>query len=323
MAVRSDGLGSDNAAASSVASLSPRGVSRSVLLRLHGLPVEATQAGPGSGRLLGSATLRQAAAAVGVGTGEAADLCDKLVRAGVLAPGRPLSFVHPVIGEAIRDDTPHTERARLHRTAAELLAADGAGPDQVATHLVLTDEAGDPWAAEVLWAAGQLAHDRGDPDAAVRWLSRAVAEGVSPVPVALLRDLGEAEWLAGDLTPALDHLPGGGRGHRRPRRPGGHGLLLARVQGSVADVVGAAATIDGVLANRAQLPAATVLRLEAEAATYQLLNQVDADVVADRLAPLAGPAGDTVPGLFIQCSLAATRLLNGSAADAVALPDGG
>jgi DNA-binding CsgD family transcriptional regulator len=95
------------------------------------------------------------------------------------------------------------------------------------------------------------------------------------------------------------------------------GLLAARVQASVADVVGAATTVESVLADRDRLPDATVLRLEAEAATYQLLNQVDADVVADRLAPLAGPAGDTVPGLFVQCSLAATRLLKGSAAEAV------
>lgn len=332
VAVRSDGLGWDDAAAASVASLSPRGVSRSVLLRLHGLPAQATRLARAIGTFGDTATVRQAAQAAGMGTGEAADLCDRLVRAGVLAPGRPLSFVHPVIGEAIREDTPHGERARLHRTAAELLAADGAGPEQVATHLVLTDEAGDPWVAEVLWAAGRLARDRGAPGAAVRWLSRAVAEGVSPVPAALLRDLGEAEWLAGDPTPALDHLraaaPGLAGGAtvgdatadgatHDPTDRAATGLLLARVQGSVADVVGAAATIDGVLADRDQLPAATVLRLEAEAATYHLLNQVDADVVAARLAPLAGPAGDTVPGLLIQCSLAATRLLKGSAAEAV------
>lgn len=60
-----------------------------------------------------------------------------------------------------------------------------------------------------------------------------------------------------------------------------------------------------------------MLHLEAEKATYDLSNQVDADVVADRLAALAGPAGDTVAGLLIQCSLAATRLLKGSAAEAV------
>jgi len=317
VAVRSDGLGWDDAAAASVASLSPRGVSRSVLLRLHGLPAQATRLARAIGAFGDAATVRLAAQAAGMSTGEAADLCDGLVRAGVLGPGRPLSFVHPVIGEAIRDDTPHGERGRLHRAAAELLAADGAAADQVATHLALTDEAGDPWVAEVLWAAGRLAHDRGAPDAAVRWLSRAVAEGVSPVAAALLRDLGEVEWLAGDPTSALDHLQAAVKATANPADRATTALLLARVQGSVADLVGAAATIDGVLADRDRLPTATVLRLEAEAATYQLLNQVDADVVADRLVPLVGPAGDTVPGLFIQCSLAATRLLKGSAAEAV------
>jgi len=317
VAVRSDGLGWDDAAAASVASLSPRGVSRSVLLRLHGLPVEATRLARAVGTFGDSATLRHAGRTAGVGTKEAADLCDNLVQAGVLAPGRPLTFVHPVIGEVVRNDTPHAERSRLHRTAAELLAKEGSGPDQVATHLVLTDEAGDPWVVEVLWAAGRLALGRRAPDAAVRWLSRAVTEGVSPVPAALLGDLGEAEWLAGDPAAALDHLRAAAAATNDITDRATTSLLVARVQASSADVIGAAVTIDAVLAEREQLQAASVMQLEAEAATYELLNQVDADVVAARLAPLAGPAGDTVPGLFIQCSLAATRLLKGTAAQAV------
>ena len=317
VAVRSDGLGWDDAAAASVASLSPRGVNRSVLLRLHGLAAQATRLARAIGTFGETATLRQAAQAAGVGTQEAAELCDRLVRAGVLAPGRPLSFVHPVIGEAIRDDTPHAERARLHRSAAELLAADGASPDQVAIHLVLTDEAADPWVAEVLWAAARLARDRGAPDVAARWLARALAEGVSPVPPALLRDLGEAEWLAGQPMLALGHLRAAAAATNDLADRAAISLLLARVQGSLADVVGAGATIDGVLADRDRLPAAAVLRLEAEAATYQLLNKVDADDVADRLGPLATDACDSVAALFIQCSMAATRLLKGSAAEAV------
>lgn len=318
VAVRSDGLGWDDAAATSVASLSPRGVSRSVLLRLHGLPARATRLARAIGTFGDTATVRQAARAAGMGTGEAADLCDALVGAGVLAPGRPLSFVHPVIGEAVREDTPHGERARLHRAAAELLAADGAAPDQVATHLALTDETGDPWVVAMLWAAGRLARDRGAPGAAVRWLTRAVAEGDPPARPALLRDLAEAEWLVGDPSAALSHLRSAAaeRGGD-PADRAATSLLQAHVQASTADVVGAAATLEGALADRDRLPPATVLRLEAEAATYQLLDQVDADVVARRLAPLAGAAGNTVPGLLVQCSLAATRLLKGSAAEAV------
>ena len=315
--VRSDGLGWDDTAAASVASLSPRGVSRSVLLRLHRLAPPATRLARAIATFGDTATLRHAAGTADMVAEEAAGLCDELVRADVLAPGRPLSFVHPVIGEAIRDDTPHAERARLHRTAAELLAADGSGPEQVATHLVLTDETGDPWATDILWAAGRLARGRDAPDTALRWLSRAVAEGVSSLPAALLRDLGESEWLAGDPSAALGHLRGATTATDDPADRAATDLLAASVQASMADVVGAAATIAAVLAERGLLAAATVLRLEAERATYDLLNQVDADVVAERLAVLAGPAGDTVAGLSIQCSLAATRLLKGSAAEAV------
>jgi len=315
--VRSDGLGWDDTAAAAVASLSPRGVSRSVLLRLHRLAPPATWLARSIATFGDSATLRHAARAADMGAEEAAGLCDELVRADVLAPGRPLSFVHPVIGEVIRNDTPHGLRSRLHRTAAELLAGDGSSPEQVATHLVLTDETGDPWVVEVLWRAGRLARERGAPDAALRWLSRAVAEDGSPIPAALLRDLGEAEWLAGDPAAALHHLQGAATATSDPADRAATAVLAASVQASLADLTAASTTIDGVLADRDRLPAATVLRLEAERATYDLLNQVDADAVADRLAALAGPATDTVPGLLIQCSLAATRLLKGSAAEAV------
>lgn len=135
----------------------------------------------------------------------------------------------------------------------------------------VTDEAGDAWVVEVLWAAGRLARDRGAPDTAVRWLSRALAEGVLPVPTALLRDLGEATWLAGDPASALDHLRATATASAQaaddPDARAEIALLVARVRASMADVVGATAAIDAVLADRERLPAATVLRLEAEAAT--------------------------------------------------------
>ena len=42
---------------------------------------------------------------------------------GVLVPGRPLRFAHPVVRSAIHQDIATGERAALHRRAAELLAA--------------------------------------------------------------------------------------------------------------------------------------------------------------------------------------------------------
>ncbi|MDA8355674.1 MAG: AAA family ATPase [Actinomycetota bacterium] len=318
-AVRSDGLDWGDAAAASVASLSPHGVSLSVLFRLHGLPPEATRLARAIATFGGTAAIGEAARVAGMSTADAAGYCDMLVRVGVLSQGRPLAFVHPVIGEAVRGDTPHGEQVRLHRLAAELLAARGANSDQVAIHLSLTDEAGDPWVVEVLWAAGQAARASGASDVARRWLSRAVAEGVSPVPAALLRDLGEAEWLAGDPASALEHLRAATAAAASDLADRvATALLTARVQASVADFVAAAATVDGALADRELLATTTVRWLEAEAATYRLLNQEDADLVADRLVQMATPAGDTVADLVIQCSLAATRLLKGSAAQAVA-----
>lgn len=317
VAVRSDGLRCDDAAAVSVTTLTPQSVSRSVLLRLHGLPEAVVAVARAVGTLGELATLRHVAVLAGVGPDEAMDLCDGLVRAGVLAPGRPLRFVHPMIGEAIRDDTPVGERVQLHRRAARLLADEGIGADHLAPHLVLTDELGDAWVTETLRHAARTAQGRGATDTAARWLRRAVAEGVFPPPKGLLRELGEAEWLTGDAGSAIKQLEAAVRGATDPEEMAQASVLLARVHASMADTCQAAVTIRQVLQGAPAVSRPTALQLEAEAATYDLLNQVDVVVVRQHLMALVARAEGTEPGLLMLCSLAATCLLGGSAEDAV------
>src|SRR5947208_513199 len=72
----------------------------------------------------------------------AAEAADALVAAGVLEPGRPLSFAHPLLRAAVYGDTPAARRAARHARAAELLRIEGAEPERIAAHLVATD-AGD------------------------------------------------------------------------------------------------------------------------------------------------------------------------------------
>ena len=61
-----------------------------------------------------------------------------------------------------------------HRRAAELLHTNGAEPERVAAHLVLVPASGDPFVVETLRVAADRAIVRGAPDAAVRYLRRAL-----------------------------------------------------------------------------------------------------------------------------------------------------
>jgi hypothetical protein len=65
---------------------------------------------------------------------------------------------------------------RAHRRAAEILDQTGAEPERVAAHLVLVPAASDPFVVETLRLAADRALVRGAPEAAVRYLRRALEE---------------------------------------------------------------------------------------------------------------------------------------------------
>jgi hypothetical protein len=74
------------------------------------------------------------AALAGLAIGELAPARDALRSAGLLAAGRA-RFAHDLIATAIAEDLAGTERERLHREAARLLADSGASI-AVAAHLL-------------------------------------------------------------------------------------------------------------------------------------------------------------------------------------------
>ena len=74
--------------------------------------------------ILEESGLAQAARLAGLDESEAADAADQLAAAGILEPGRPLMFVHPVVRTGIYSELSSSERAQSHRGAAELLAAE-------------------------------------------------------------------------------------------------------------------------------------------------------------------------------------------------------
>jgi DNA-binding CsgD family transcriptional regulator len=174
-------LGDDQVApsAGSVAAverLVPESVVQSVLVRLGRLTAPAQRLAEACAVLGDGSGLRHAATLAGLEPEAAERAADELAAAHVLAPGEPLRFAHPLIAAAIYSDLPAFARAREHRRAGELLAADGAPVERVAAHLLGSTPDGTEATVATLREAAGRALVRGDPTAAVTLLERALAE---------------------------------------------------------------------------------------------------------------------------------------------------
>src|SRR3954468_5286631 len=115
------------------------------------------------------------AALAGLVIGELAPARDSLRSAGLMAAGRA-RFAHDLIATAIVDDLAGTERERLHREAARLLADSGASIASVAGHLLECDPHGDAEVTALLVRAAADAAERNAPRAAAAYLDRALRE---------------------------------------------------------------------------------------------------------------------------------------------------
>lgn len=194
-------------AARHVERIGARTVGRSVRLRLRRLPEHA-------GRLaralsvLEQGELMQASRLARLGDAEGADAAELLVGAGILEPGRPLTFIHPIVRSGIYSDLTNAERTHGHRLAAELLAEQEGSNERVARHLVSSEPAGDSWVVERLVEAARAAVCNGAPESAAVFFRRALREQPPPDErSALLLELGTAEAAAG-LPEWFEHLEG-------------------------------------------------------------------------------------------------------------------
>jgi DNA-binding CsgD family transcriptional regulator len=192
--------------APNVAERVPARVERAVLARLSRLDHEAVRLAQAV-TILGERTeLRLAAALADLKINVAAEAADALVTAELLAAGRPLRFVHPLVRSAIYEQIPSGARSQAHARAAHLLATEGVEPEQVAVQLLVCDPASDPDTVNALRAAQAAALRRGVPETAIRYLRRALTEPpAEQVRAAVLGELGGAEKIARDPT-AVVHL---------------------------------------------------------------------------------------------------------------------
>ncbi len=150
-----------------------------VVDRLATLPDTCRKIAQAAAILGAGASLPDAAAVAGVDAAAAAAAADSLVRAELFEPGRRLTFVHPLLRDAVEAELLEHRRAALHRRAANVLERSGATAERVAAHLLAAPPEGDSGASATLVAAAQTARARGDTEVAVRFLRGALSEAAS------------------------------------------------------------------------------------------------------------------------------------------------
>ncbi|HTF50419.1 MAG TPA: AAA family ATPase [Pseudonocardia sp.] len=308
-ALRDEGIDATSTDRERVAELAPRVVAEWVLPRLRRLPGD-TAAFAGAVAVLGDrAEMRHAAALAALEIGPATRAADALAAAGILARGRPIEFVHPTVRRAVYDSLPAAEHHRAHRQAAEILDAEGALPDRIAPHLVVTEHLGDQWVVEVLRAASQQALARGAVEEASRHLQRALEE--PPVPrlrADVLFELGSVAARV-DMDQAYRYLEQALELAVDVRHRAGIALELARVMCTARDTRSALAVLDRAVAEVGEVDPALRVRLEAEYISVARRYPATRATACRRLQVLGKYAE---PG-----SLAGCMLLTNLAADAL------
>ncbi len=186
--------------------MSPDVVARSVLVRLATLPRGCVELVKAVAVLGARAKFRQARRLAGLGTNQAFQALDALVRAAILRGQSTVEFVHPLVRSAVYQELTSAERADWHARAAELQATDGAPAEEIAPHLLVSVPDANQNTVQRLREAAAQARARGAAELAVDYLSRALDEPPLPASRAgVLMELGAAEALQRPMQ-AVFHL---------------------------------------------------------------------------------------------------------------------
>ncbi len=205
-ALHADGIAPARESCARVAQIAPDTISRAILARLRRLGAPATELAFAIAVLGRSAELRHAAALAGLEPEAAGRAADALTRAAIVHDRRPLEFIHPIVRTTIYGEIPVARRAASHKRAAALLACDAVPAAELAPHLMAGEPAGDPGVVRGLRAAAAEVRDRGAPEAACAYLTRALAEPpTGHARAEVLHELGSAELPAG-RPEAIGHL---------------------------------------------------------------------------------------------------------------------
>ncbi|MEA2313160.1 MAG: hypothetical protein QOE28_3128 [Solirubrobacteraceae bacterium] len=159
-----------------VPQLSTSEAARSVRLRLARLGQPARRLAEALSVLAPAPEIRYAAQLCELPIDAALELTDVLADAGILHRSPPGEFIHPIARAAVQEQMSLRAQHRAHRCAAQMLADDGASPERVASHALACAPTGDAQVVVWLRSAAASALDSGGPDAAARYLRRALQE---------------------------------------------------------------------------------------------------------------------------------------------------
>jgi DNA-binding CsgD family transcriptional regulator len=318
-AARAEGLETGPANARRLLDWSPESVTRFVGDRLASLSPSAQAVARAAAVLGQGASLRHAAAISGLGTADASAAADELAAAGVIGPGRPLEFVHPIVRSAVYDGLPRGERSGAHAACANLLAGEGAAAEKVAMHVMRCEPSSDGEACLRLVSGAREAVERGAPDAALEYLRRALEE---PPPAEaenrVLVELAVSEGLTFQVDAAAEHLQRAfHRAHSREERLD-IAMLFAALAGHNARATEAIELLSRVRAEYVDDPH---MRSVVEA---QLVNTARFEMQARSLAMpiarelLAGADGNPEADAAVLAAVAAELAMSGSSCRRVA-----
>jgi DNA-binding CsgD family transcriptional regulator len=296
-----------------VRSVGPKGVARSVLVRIAALGPQAAQLARAVAVLGEEVAIRHAAGVAGLDRSEAAAAAGALARAAIFADRMPLAFAHPVLRAAVEADMPAAPRGLLHAHAAAVLRDDGVESDLVAAHILATEPGLVEGAREVLTEAAESALERGVPAEAVRFLSRCRREPGPDAP-AIRRLLGIALLRAGDAA-GIEQLEAVmSAGDPEERAQAARPLAIALVsQGEHARAV---AALEGALQGIEDRE--LELRMEAELVGIASLDPETAPMAAARLSARTDVRGDTPAERLLLAQVARQLVTSGAGADAAA-----
>jgi DNA-binding CsgD family transcriptional regulator len=318
----SEGIEPTDASATRLATFGPDAVARSVERRLLRLP-DGSRSLVRAVAVLGErASLRHAAALAGLDVHNAGRIADAVRAAGIFVIDRRLEFVHPIVRSAVAAGMLPAERAQAHARAARLLASEGTAADRLALHLLHAEPSRDPWVVETLRAAARIATERGAPDAAARYLRRALEE---PPPVSVrprvLLELGLAAMAGFDadaptlLQTAVDLITD-------PVERAAAALRAARAL-SVGTMLAAAVSVSRAgLQGADRIDPPTRLRLDAELIANAWHRTSTSEIAWERLArdDETAPTGTSADALPL-ATRAAGAVMKGATSTAVELAE--
>ena len=259
----------------------------------------------------------------GIGVVELEDVIAALVGVGIVRSGERLSFVHPLVADAVRAALTAAESAQLHQQAVKALVGRGASAWELAPHLVASPVGAHPGAVGLLQEAARWALAAGAPEAAVTYLSRAIAEldpGHDPAPLWLA--IGSAKVQAGDPGARADlgraiELARDVRTRARAR------IALSVVLFAAGEDIRSIEILDAGLDEVAEVDPELAERMEGHLLSKHRGRGAEPGRLPRRVgervnrARSARKSRDTVAGRLVLCALAYEEVIGGGAAGEV------